>query len=174
MEEYYKAQLPNLTDFEYLPTLIPARLGRFSHAGRRCCPHTRVIGRTFEFTFNLPKPAKAGGGSPSRGKTRSSRKGSSAQGNDNVPAPQPKNGTRANKARPSAPKPKKAQLTPEQRKAHRRTRIAQRRQRRKERGLCRDCPNPAVPGHIRCADCAHTNRQTDNRRNRGPDRTSQP
>ena len=56
-----------------------------------------------------------------------------------------------------APKPK---LTEEQKRELRRVRAAEERQRRKELGLCRDCPNCAIAGQTRCADCAEKHRKS--------------
>ena len=56
-----------------------------------------------------------------------------------------------------APKPK---LTEEHKRELRRVRAAEERQRRKELGLCRDCPNVATEGQTRCPDCAEKHRQS--------------
>ena len=55
-------------------------------------------------------------------------------------------------------RPKNARLTPHERKERNRKASAQRRQNRKEQGLCKDCPNRAAEGHTRCADCAEKHR----------------
>lgn len=60
----------------------------------------------------------------------------------------------------SAPKPKRVKLTPEERKERARTRASATRQQRKRDGLCRDCPNNAIEGQTRCADCAEKRRQS--------------
>lgn len=62
---------------------------------------------------------------------------------------------------PKASTPKQARLTPSDRKERKRTPAAQRRQNRKEQGLCIDCPNKAVEGQTGCPDCAekHRNRR---------------
>ena len=63
-------------------------------------------------------------------------------------AAKPVNGTR----------PKKARLSTYERKESNRKASARRRQKRKEQGLCKDCPNRATLGHTRCADCAEKHR----------------
>ena len=55
--------------------------------------------------------------------------------------------------RKSTTRPPKPKLTDEQKRELRRVRAAEKRQRRKELGLCRDCKNLAVPGKARCPDC---------------------
>ena len=74
--------------------------------------------------------------------------------------PKPKSTTTQTKAAKPAngKKPKKARLTPHDRKERNRKAAAQRRQNRKEQGLCKDCPNRATEGHTRCADCAERHR----------------
>ena len=67
------------------------------------------------------------------------------------------------KVMPNAAKPNKATLTPEERKERRRQKIAERRQRRKELCLCRECPQPAKPGGTRCNDCAEKNNRSSDR-----------
>ena len=66
-------------------------------------------------------------------------------------------GTAKRKSAIRAPKPK---LTDEQKRELRRVRAAEERQRRKELGLCRDCPNVAIEGQTRCPDCAERHRQS--------------
>ena len=66
-------------------------------------------------------------------------------------------GDRASQAAQSQ-KAKRAQLTPLERKERHRKAAAQRRQNRKEQGLCKDCPNRATPGQTRCIDCAEKHR----------------
>ena len=69
--------------------------------------------------------------------------------------------TQAGAAKPANGKrPKKARLTPDERKERDRKAAAQRRQNRKEKGLCKDCLSPAAEGHTRCADCAEKHRLT--------------
>ncbi len=66
-------------------------------------------------------------------------------------------GTVKHKSATRALKPK---LTDEEKRELRRVRAAEERQRRKELGLCRDCPNTAIAGQTRCADCAERHRQS--------------
>ncbi len=54
----------------------------------------------------------------------------------------------------------KLMLTTEQKRERRRVRAAGERQRRKELGLCRDCPNVATEGQTPCPDCAEQHRQS--------------
>jgi len=89
-------------------------------------------------------PANAGNNKP---RVRKASKQTVKKGSGTVKR---KNATRA-------PKPK---LTDEQRRELRRVRAAEERQRRKELGLCRDCPNVAVEGQTRCSDCAEKHRQS--------------
>ena len=56
----------------------------------------------------------------------------------------------------------KAPLTPDERKERNRKAAAQRRQNRKEQGLCIDCPNMATLGQTRCPDCAEKHRLSRN------------
>ena len=48
--------------------------------------------------------------------------------------------------------------TPE-RKEYRRLLAQEKRQKAKSLGLCKDCPNAAIPGQTRCAACAEKHRQ---------------
>ena len=106
-------------------------------------PHTRAIGGTFEFTFILPKPANSGNPRPKKPKHTK---------------PRPK--TRAGSAnRKSAIKPAKPRLTEEQKRELRRVLAAEDRQRRKELGICKDCPARAIKGKTRCPKCAEEHRQ---------------
>ena len=60
-------------------------------------------------------------------------------------------------------------------KAFKRVRAAEERQRRKELGLCRECPNQAIKGQTRCLDCSknHSNAQKQ-QRSRAETREEQP
>ena len=109
----------------------PARDDDNQPANAEHNPHTRAIGGTFEFTFILPKPANSGGRRP---KPRQAAK--------------PSRKANAGTAKSTGPK-----LTEEQKRELRRVRAAEKRQRRKELGLCKDCPNEATKGRIRCPDC---------------------
>ena len=55
-------------------------------------------------------------------------------------------------------RPQEAPLTPYERKERNRKAAAQRRQNRKEQGLCRDCPNMVTLGQTRCEACAENHR----------------
>ena len=106
-------------------------------------PRTRAIGSTFQFTFILPKPANSGDTRPKKPKhTKPGRK------------------TRAGTANhKSATKPAKPRLTEEQKRELRRVLATEDRQRRKELGLCKDCPARAIKGKTRCPSCAARHRQ---------------
>ena len=106
-------------------------------------PRTRAIGSTFQFTFILPKPANSGNTRPKKPKhTKPGRK------------------TRAGTANhESATKPAKPRLTEEQKRELRRVLATEDRQRRKELGLCKDCPARAIKGKTRCPSCAARHRQ---------------
>ena len=111
-------------------------------------------GHTFEHEFDLPmtvnphysaKPAV-------EPKAQKSQKGTGKPKSTitQTEAANPANGKR----------PKKARLTPDERKELNRKASALRRQSRKARGLCKDCPNRAAEGHTRCAACAEKHRLT--------------
>ena len=87
-------------------------------------------------------PTKPKGEKNPKGSTRARSKATATE-----PAKQPK-----------SQKAKRAQLTPLERKERHRKAAAQRRQSRKEQGLCKDCPNRATPGQTRCIDCAEKHR----------------
>ena len=107
-------------------------------------PHTRTIGSTLQYVFVLPMPANAGN---IKSRIRKVSKQTTKQGPSTI----------KRKSAIRAPKPK---LTDEQKRELRRVRAAEERQRRKELGLCRDCPNTAIAGQTRCADCAERHRQS--------------
>ena len=50
-----------------------------------------------------------------------------------------------------------------ERREYRRIRAREERQRAKELGRCRSCPNPAIPGETRCPGCAEKHRQSHRR-----------
>ena len=126
-------------------------------------PLPRAVGRTFEYTFPLPKPQNAGGG-PKKAKKPPVQK----------PPRKPKVKKPSTKATPKAPKAerrpeptpeeveakkqarreydKKRDQTPERKELQRRVAQA-RRDEAKRLGLCKDCPNPAVPNRTRCESC---------------------
>ena len=51
-------------------------------------------------------------------------------------------------------KAKRPRLTREERKARARERAAENRRKLKALGLCKDCRQAAIPGQVRCVDCA--------------------
>ena len=62
---------------------------------------------------------------------------------------------------------RKYEKTPERQEAHRRY-VQEQRERKKSRGLCKDCPNQAIQGQIRCPTCAEKNRQSHRRNGAKP------
>ena len=117
-------------------------------------PHKWVGGHTFEHEFDLrmtvnrhyltSPPTKPKAEKNPKGSTTASSKATATE-----PAKQPK-----------SQKAKRARLTPYERKERDRKEAAQRRQNRKEQGLCKDCPKRATLGHTSCADCAEKHRLT--------------
>ena len=121
-----------------------------------CCaavpPRTRAIGGTFEFTFVLPKPANAGNTRPHKRKATKLA---------------PKTRADVAKSKP-ATKATRTTLTDEEKREFRRVRASEDRQRRKELGLCKDCPTKAIEGQSRCADCAEQHGQSRQRQRQAP------
>ena len=117
----------------------PARQSRPSFS-----PHTRAMGGTFESTFVFAKPANLDNTRPQKRESTN-----------------PRSETRAASAkrRPTA-KPTRPRLTEEEKRELRRIRASENRQRRKELGLCKDCPNQAIKGQTRCPNCVETHRRT--------------
>ena len=116
--------------------------------------HKWVGGHTFEYEFDWEMPVnphyqaeRVPKSSPVK-----PRKAPSAL----EPAPPAAEPSKAGKAK----KPKRARLTPEELKERRRQRAVKRRQNRKERGICIDCPNRAVEGQTRCSDCVAKRRNS--------------
>ena len=114
-------------------------------------------GHTFEYKFDLDMPVNPHYVTKpaAKPKAKRSRKTSTKPEPSPVPA-------KAENAKPpktyKAGIPKRARLTPLERKERKRTLAAQRRQNRKKQGICIDCPNQAVAGQTRCPDCADKNR----------------
>ena len=75
---------------------------------------------------------------------------------EDTPIPKPK----------PAKEPKKARLTPGERKECRRARAARHRQVCKAQGLCRDRTQPTILGQTRCTTCAEKHRKSWRPRNR--------
>ena len=136
--------------------------------------HPRAVGRTFEFTFTLPKPQNTGGG-PQKAKKHPVQK----------PPRKPKVKKPSKKATPKAQHPERhPEPTPaevEAKKQARREydqkrlqtlkrkelqrRVAQaRRDEAKSLGLCKDCPNAAIPDRTRCETCAEKHQASRSRR----------
>ena len=136
-------------------------------------PRKRVEGRTFELSFPLPGRATSGLKSKNTQGQKQQRKSST-------------DGRPAKKTAPKARKPKlRAQPTPAEARADNRRKYDQNRNQTPERkelhrpvaqdrrdeakalGLCKDCPNPAIPNRARCETCTakrrHPRRQAKNR-----------
>ena len=109
-------------------------------------------GHTFEHEFDLPMPVN-------RHYSAKPAVEPKADKSQESPAKPKSTITQTKAAKPANGKrPKKARLTPYERKERDRKAAAQRRQNQKEQGLCKDCPNRATPGHTRCAECAEKHR----------------
>ena len=115
---------------------------------KRRPPQTRTVGGTFEFTFILPRPANVNNTRP--------RKRKATTPIQKVQADAAKHKT----ARPA----KRPLLADEQKQELRQIRAAENRQRRKELGLCKDCPNEAIKGQSRCSSCHEKGIQRHKRR----------
>ena len=110
-------------------------------------PLSRPIGSTFEHVFVLPMPTNPGNPRPRKPKIT-------------TPGHKQPNTT----SKPKKPtQPKRPKLTPDQKKEFTRVRAAEERQRRKELGLCRECPNQTIKGQTRCPDCAKKHSQAQKR-----------
>ena len=138
-------------------------------------PRKRVEGRTFELSFPLPGRATSGLKSKNTQGQKQQRKSST----DGRPAKKTAPKARKPKLR-AQPTPAEAEAradnrrkydqnrnqTPERKELHRRVAQA-RRDEAKALGLCKDCPNPAIPNRARCETCTakhrHPRRQAKNR-----------
>ena len=154
---------------------LPVRLSPSCHeAGSRGYdPHPRpwprewAIGRTFELTFPLPEPRNTGGRPPRRAKPagKPPRKNSSStpprkappKAKQTKPRPKPAEVGVEAKSRDPLEHERKWSSPPERREQHR-LQEQERRRRAKALGLCRDCPNPAIPDQTRCPTCANRHR----------------
>ena len=117
-------------------------------------PHKWVGGHTFEYEFDLDMPVNPHYMTKPAAKPKTKRSRKTSAKPEPAPAPAKPVSTKASKAS----WPKRARLTPVESKERKRTLKSQRRQNRKEQGLCIDCPNKAVEGQTRCPDCAEKNR----------------
>ena len=114
-------------------------------------------GHTFEYEFDLDMPVNPHYVTKPAAEPKSKRSRKTASKPESSPAPaKPDRSKPSGRSKPSSPK--RARLTPFEREERKRTLAAQRRQNRKEQGLCKDCPNKAIEGQIRCSDCAEKNR----------------
>ena len=127
-------------------------------------PLPRAIGRTYEYTFPLPKPQNAG-----RWPQPLIEEGAFQQTFE-LTKPKPKKATKPNLRKPNAENPgvptktveeriesrreyDRARSQTEERKKFDRLYKQKVRQERKAAGLCKTCPNPAIPGQTRCESC---------------------
>ena len=113
-------------------------------------PPTRTEERTFQLTFELtkpePKPKKATKPKPRKPKARKPR----------VPTKTVEERIEAQRQRDRA-----RNQTPERKEAERLQKQKARRE-RKAAGLCKTCPNPAIPGQTRCEACRDKHNQSRN------------
>ena len=114
-------------------------------------------GHTFEYEFDLEMQVNSHYVTKPAAKRKAKRSRKTPAKPEPAPTPAKADSTKPRKAST----PRRARLTPLERKERKRTLAAQRRQNRKEQGLCVDCPNKAVAGQTRCPDCAekHRNRR---------------
>ena len=120
----------------------------------RVRPHKWVGGHTFEYEFDLEMPINShyqAEPTPKSSPVKLHKAPSTLE--PASPAMEP---NKAGKAK----KPKRARLTQEELKEHRRQCAVKRRQKRKERGICIDCPNRAAEGQTRCPDCVEKRRNS--------------
>ena len=146
------------------------RSGGWSRNGcgrRGLGPPLRAVGRTFEFSFDLPEPRNAGGRPPSRAKPAGKLP------RENPTSTPPRKGTP--KAEPTKRRPESATAEVEARERRReydrrrnqtpergdqkRLFAQEKRRKAKALGLCGDCLNPAIPGKTRCSTCAKKHRE---------------
>ena len=138
-------------------------------ADREIPPHGWAIGHTFEFTFDLPKPANAGGG-PATSKKPGEKRYWEGRTSKKAPArpTQPKRRSSYTQADPAQAEEKRLKRveyererrqTPE-RKEYMRIQAVGTSNKRKASGLCKSCQNPAIPGQTRCFSCAEQHRQS--------------
>ena len=115
-------------------------------------PHKWVGGHTFEHEFDLPMTVNPHYSAKAAVEFK-------ADMGQEGPAKPESTTTQTKAAKPANSKrPKKARLAPHERKERDRKAAAQRRQNRKELGLCKDCPKRATLGQTRCVDCAEKHR----------------
>ena len=120
----------------------------------RVSPHKWVGGHTFEYEFDLKMPVNP------HYQAELTPKAKIVRSRDALPTFEPApSATKPSKAGKTK-KLKRARLTPDELKERQRQRAAKRRQNRKERGICIDCPNRAVEGQIRCPDCVEKRRNS--------------
>ena len=149
-------------------------LGSPAHAGT-----TPTKGRFFQHTFKLPENNRR-----HRAKTRKPptqkppRKPTVRKPQKKAAVPKARQPKRRPEPTPAEVEARRQKLldyyrlknqTPEH-KERARLFAQEKRRKSKELGLCRDCPNPAIPGQSRCETCAEKHRQA---RKRAEERASQ-
>ncbi len=117
-------------------------------------PHKWVGGHTFGYEFDLEMPVNPHYQAEPTPKAKTVKSLNALS----TPEPAP-SATKPSKA-VKTKNPKRARLTPEELKKRRRQRAVKRRQNRKERGICIDCPSRAVEGQTRCPDCVKKRRNS--------------
>ena len=120
-------------------------------------PHSRVEGRTWEFILDLPGTVKAG--SPKRTQRKNTL---------GTPTKKPKSSKQLDPAELTAKREPRSEYDRQRRKTPdrlecRRIRAREERQRAKDRGLCRDCRQPAIPDQTRCPTCAEKHSESNRR-----------
>ena len=131
------------------------------------CPHKWVVGSTFEYYFDFPMPTNpAKTPTPSRKTSKKSSKTTSSPTKRRKQAAPKKAGKSNGSTDPELPaKATKVKPTRQEQQESLRASQAHKRANRKERGLCKDCPNPVIEGLSRCQAC-RTKRSQNEKRNR--------
>ena len=121
-------------------------------------PRERVEERTWEYTLDLPGTFKAS--RPRKTKTARNPRQKSMQGTSAGKPKQPAKPTSAQVVPKQGAKLKHAlkSSTTLDRKEQNRLHAQDNRQKARELGRCRDCPDPAIPDQTRCERCAEKHR----------------
>ena len=137
------------------------------HRRERADPRKWAVGRLFEHVLSLPGPTNAGGRPPSRGKPSGKKKANCSASKPRAKAApknqQPKERPALSSTEVEAKREEPCEYdrqrnkTPERREQNR-LNAQEKRRRAKEQGLCRHCPNPAIPNQTRCPSCAEKHR----------------
>ena len=122
---------------------------------------TPTKGRFFQYTFKLPENNRR-----HRAKTRKPPRKPTVRKPQKEAAPKTRQPKRRPEPTPPEVEAKRQKLldyyrlknqTPEY-KERARLFAQEKRRKAKELGLCRDCPNPAIPGQTRCETCTEKHR----------------